>query len=351
MKDIITIVGFLGAGYLFFAWYGKSEQPLNLGNEITTEQAPIAEAGVYDYDAAAERPLERPNEVSGRKSRDNERQLAVVTPSTSKKNSKISASQLQRAVTQLADVAVTAAIDKRNGVPAGASLTLLIMGAEKGKQLNESNLRKIIHLLRSTKADAPKADLQYFKYTSNSEKWFEGLQLDHNGGYNIGDLLRIYDQYDLRKYDKDVMSMVAGAKIEYSKTYAPKTATPAMEGDASDETVRRNYAFAKNRWAEKEAANTEADLKFVAAKEKDANVASALHREVAALEVGESLRYNNPDEYHAALKELIAVENGFSSWKKYEAELGKDQARRVFRKRSEKGGFFASGGLKITRER
>ncbi len=351
MKDIITIVGFLGAGYLFFAWYGKSDHSMNFGDNSTMEQAQIAEAGVYDYDAAAERPLERPTEVSRSKNRDNNRQLAIVTPATASKSAKKSSNQMRSTIQQLADVAVLGATDKRNGVPAGASLTLLVMGAEKGKQLTESNLRKVIQLLRSTKTDAPKEDMQYFKYASNSEKWFEGLQLDHNGGYNIGDLLRIYDQYDLRKYDKDVMAIVAGAKIEYSKTYAPKTAAPAMKGDASDKAVRRNYAFAKNRWAEKEAANTEADLKFVASQEKDANSSSTLHRKVAALEVGESLSFRNPDDYHAALKALIAIENGFQSWKAYELEMGKDQARRAFRKRSEKGGFFASGGLKITREK
>lgn len=351
MKDIITIVGFLGAGYLFFAWYGKSEQPMSFGDNSKMEEAQIAEAGVYDYDAAAaERPLERPSEVSHSQNRDNNRQLAIVAPATSAKSSKNSASQMRSAIQQLADVAILGATDKRNGVPAGASLTLLIMGAEKGKQLSESNLRKVIQLLRSTKADAPKEDMKYFKYASNSEKWFDGLQLDHNGGYHIGDLLRIYDQYGLRKYDKDVMAIVAGTKIEYSKSYEPKTAAPAMKGDASDKAVRKNYAFAKNRWAEKEAANTEADLKFVASKEKDASSTNALHRKVAALEVGSSLTFSNPDDYHAALKELIAAENGFDSWKAYESGMGKDKARRAFRKRSEKGGFFASGGLKITRE-
>lgn len=346
MKEIITIVGFLAVGYVFFAMYGKGGQNLNLGGDNNTE---IAAASVPDYDAVGERSLERPNEVSRNRSN---RELAIVTPSTasSKSATASSTSQIRREIDKLADVAISSALDSKNLVPAGTSLTLLIMGAEKGKQLSESNLRKVINLLRSTKKDAPQEDQRYFKYTSNSEKWFEGLQIDHNGGYNIGDLLRIYDQYGLRKYDKDVMAMVSSAKIEYSKTYEPTTAAPAMKGDASNEEVRRNQAFAKNRWVEKESKGTEADLKFVAAKEKDETSTSSIRRKISTLEVGQSMTFDSPDEYHTALKELIAIENGFMSWKSYESEMGKDKAKRVFRKRSEKGGFFASGGLKVTRQ-
>lgn len=349
MKDIITIVGFLAVGYVFFSWYGKGGQTLAFAEDNVSTSTEIAEAGMYE--TAASRNLERPNEVSRNKNRsDSNRELAIVTPTTTSKSAKASTSQIRREIDKLADLAISSAIDKKNLVPAGASLTLLIMGAEKGKQLSESNLRKVVNLLRSTKQDAPQEDQRYFKYTSNSEKWFEGLQIDHNGGYNIGDLLRIYDQYGLRQYDKDVMAIVSSSKIEYSKKYEPTTAAPAMKGDAADDEVRRNYAFAKNRWVEKEASGTEADLKFVAAKEKDENSTSAIHRKVVSLEVGESMTFDNPDEYHAALKELIALENGYNSWKSYESEIGKDKAKRAFRKRSEKGGFFASGGLKITRE-
>jgi len=349
MKDIITIVGFLGAGYLFFSWYGKSEQPMNFEQDNTSEQMQLAEASMSRYDAA-EYKLERPQEVSRNKNRESQEQLAVVTPTTATKSTKNSKSTISRELNKLADLAINGALTNGKNVPAGASLTLLIMGAEKGKQMSESNLRKIINLLSNTKADAPKEDLQFFKYASNSEKWFEGLQLDHNGGYPIGDLLRIYDMYDLRQYDQHVMAAVSSSTIKYAKEYEAKTAAPAMKGNASDDEVRRNYAFAKNRWVEKEAAGTEADLKFVAAQEKDERTTSSIRRKVAALNVGESLSFNDPDEYHTALKELIAVENGYNSWKNYEGEVGRDKAKRAFRKRSEKGGFFASGGLKITRE-
>lgn len=349
MKDLITILGFLGAGYLFFTWYGKSGHSTSLMNETGIEQPAIAESRIMDYDVASNN-LERPDEVSRNRSRNENRQLAIVAPSAASTSTKASATSIRKAIDRLADAAISRATDKRSFVPAGASLTMLIMGAEKGKQVSESNLQKVMNLLYSIKQDAPHEDMQYFKYSSNSEKWFEGLQLDHNGGYNISDLLRIYDQYDLRKYDKNVMAIVSSSSIEYSKTYEAKSAAPAMKGDATDADMRRNYAFAKNRWAEKEAAGTEADLKFVAAEAISASSSSTLHRKVAALKVGDSLSFSDPDEYYAALKELIAVENGFSSWKNYENEMGKDAAKRVFRKRSEKGGFFSSGGLKITRE-
>jgi hypothetical protein len=358
MKDIVSIIGFLAVGYIFFAMYGKNNQPLHItDNAATLMQPDIAEARVYDAAAERplERPLERPNEVSRRQRRtnsDDNRQLAVVTPAAPARNSaKASASQIRRSLDQLADLAVTSALDNKNLVPAGASLTLLIMGAEKGKQLTESNLQKVIHLLRSTKQDAPKEDLRnFFKYASNSEKWFEGLQLDHNGGYNLGDLLRIYDQYNLRRYDQDVLAMVSGSKMKFDKTYAPAIVAPAIKGEASNAEVRRNHAFAKNRWVEKAAGGTEADVKFVAAPQKDAASTTALRRKVAALQVGESLSFSKPDDYHAALKELLALENGYDSWKAYETGMGKTQAQRAFRKRSEKGSFFASGGLKITRQ-
>ena len=345
MKEIITMIGFLAVGYVFFALVGKNGGITTLADKSSTTE--IAEAGMYD--AAVERPLERPSEVS-RNKRSSNQELAIVAPATTSKSTAASAGQLRREVEKLADLAISSALDQKNKIPAGASLTLLIMSAERGKQLSESNLLRVVQLLHRTKTKAPQEDQQYFKYTSNSEKWFEGLQIERNGGYNIGDLLRIYDQYNLRKYDQDVMAMVSSDKITYTKKYEPATVAPAMKGDASSDEVRRNQAFAKNRWVEKESSGTEAELKFVATKEKDESSASVMHRKVAMLRVGESLTFDTPDEYHAALKELIAMENGFSSWKNYEAEMGKDQARRAFRKRSEKGGFFSSGGLKVTRE-
>ncbi|MDX1939734.1 MAG: hypothetical protein SFU99_04235 [Saprospiraceae bacterium] len=352
MKNLLTIIGFLIAGFCFFVWYG-GRNGAHIESMTPVEQGMITDASPLDAQDFGARSLERPDEVSRSNNRmkikDAPEKLAVVgTPSASS-----SSNSLKKQVEHLSEAAVSNALDHQ--IPAGASLALLIYSAQRGKQLTISNLNQVIEYLLGVKHSAAKEDLQsYFKYASNSEKWFQGLGLDRNGSHPKADLLKIYRDYDLKRYDKNVLAFVASpstSRLKFDKNIEPESEAPAMSGDASDDEVRRNHAFAKNRWVEKVGKNTDADVKFVPAKRYEKSTISKARQEVERLDIGESMTFDNPGDYHAAVKELVALEAGHESWSDYENAEGKSKAERAFRKRAEKGGFMATGTLKVTREK
>ncbi len=115
--------------------------------------------------------------------------------------------------------------------------------------------------------------------------------------------------------------------------------------------MRRNHAFAKNRWVEKTGSGTDVDVKFLPAEETSPGARSEARQTVAALQVGESATFDNPTDYHAAVREIIALEGNYDSWADYEAAVGQSRAKKTFSKRAEEGGFLATGTLRVTRKR
>jgi len=356
MKGLSTLVGIAIVGFLFFAWYGQQRGGKSLDDRLMG-QNDIAEARM-DAGATDTRDLNAPDEVSGRRSSrkapeqssDSELLAVAGEPTTSK----LSVSKIRREIDKLADIAIAGAIDTRKHVPAGTSLSLLIYQAERGKQFTSSNLRTVMDYLLSIKENADESDARkYFKYSSNSEKWFAGLQLDRNGGHPVEDLTRIYRQYNLKQFDKNAYAAITGktSTMQFEERVEPQEEVPAMDGDPAMSEVRSNHANAMNRWADKESKGTKAETRFLPARELDNNSVSAARQSVEDLRVGQSITFDNPDKYHAAVKEMIALENDYNTWKAYEQEMGKDKAKRAFRKRAEKGGVMATGTLKVTRER
>lgn len=352
MRDLLSILGFLLAGFCFFVWYG-GRNGAHTESMSGIERGAIPEEGTFNADVFSAKPLERPDEVTRSNSRmkieDEPEKLAAVSGTSAHTTSR----NFKREIQTLAEAAMSTAIEKQ--IPAGASLALLIYSAERGKQLTTSNLNRIVEYLLGVKYSADEKDKQaYFKYSSNSEKWFQGLGLDRNGGHPKADLLRIYKEYGLKSYDKDVYAFVINpetSRLKFDKKIEPKSAAPAMQGDFTDEEVRRNHAYAKNRWAETESRGTEAEVKFVPAKKYEKSAGNAIRNRVESLSIGESMTFDNPGEYHLAVKEMIALEAGFDSWDAYEIKIGKREADKYFRKRAEKGGIMATGTLKVTRER
>ncbi|HMO38330.1 MAG TPA: hypothetical protein PKC76_03440 [Saprospiraceae bacterium] len=349
MKNLLTIMGFLLAGFCFFAWYGNRE---GTGTPYH-EQPAIAEAGAFGADVfGGSRTLERPSEVSSAKSAQSARQSEPIAAATAPGAGRKS---FQREVQMLSDIAIAGALDQQKQIPAGAALALLIYSAERGKQADAANLRRVIDYLDGIRYEASKDDRgNYFKYASNSEKWFAGLALDRNGAHPKTDLLRIYQAYNLQQYDKSVFAKLTNAApegVHFDKTVTPQSKAPAMKGDPSVEEVRRNQAYAKNRWVENAGKNSDADVRFLPSRSRDRETVSEARSVVQALRVGESLTFDEPDIYHAAVKEMIAFENGYANWQAYETGMGRSNADKVFRKRAEKGGFMATGTLKLTRER
>lgn len=345
-----TLAGFALAGFLFFAWYANRNQnntSTPLENKLL-DQNGVAEArmdaGAYDT-----RSLSEPEAVSKRKRSSNE-PLAIVAEPTSK----ATRTKFSSEIGKLAKVAIAGAIDRKKSVPAGTSLALLIYQAERGKQFTTSNLRTVIAYLESIKQNANAQDSKrFFKYSSNSEKWFQGLELDQNGGHPVADLQRIYRQYHLQQYDKNAYAAITGetTAMRIDERIEPETELPVMDGDPSENEVRRNHASAMNRWAEKESRGTKAAAKFLPASDMDKHEVNEVRNEVEGLRIGQSMTFDDPDTYHAAVKEMIAMENDCDSWAAYEKKQGKDKAKRTFRKRAEKGGIMATGTLKVTRER
>lgn len=342
-----TLAGFALAGFLFFAWYGSRKSGnVTLENQLL-DQNGIAEARM-DAGAYDNRNLREPEEVSHRKRLQSAEPLAILTEKTTAKTTK---SEISLGLNDLSNLAIAGALDKSKHIPAGTSLALLIYQAERGKQFTNSNLRTVIDYLQTIKQNANEQDTRsYFKYSSNSEKWFQGLELDRNGGHPVADLQRIYRQYQLQKYDKNAYVAITGktSTLQIDERIEPETEAPAMDGDPAENEVRSNQARAMNRWAEQESRGTRAETRFLPAEEGDENAA---RQEVQRLRVGQSITFDEPDTYHAAVKEMIALENGYASWKDYEKNTGKDKAKRTFRKRAEQGGVMATGTLKVTREK
>jgi hypothetical protein len=347
MRDLLSLLGFLFAGFCFFAWYGTQRSEATPPNDF-------AAAGIFrgEDHAIGRQPLQTPTELPLSKSGATVSAAVPVEPTTSKPASD---AQIRRRIKDLSDLAVLHAMDDQRLIPAGVSLALLIQQSEKGKQLHEDNLRKVIDYLVSIKYAASKDDLaRYFKYASNSKKWFQGLALARHGGHQESELLRIYNAYQLEQYDQGVRSYVTATgseQLQFDRKLTPRTAAPAVLEDADNEELKRNVAHAKNRWAEKESKGTAAEVTFLPAKNADGKTTNAVRKRVQALAPGESLTFDDPAQYHAAVREMIALEQGYDTWSSYEAYLGKDKAGRVFRKRAEKGGLMATGTLKLTRER
>lgn len=356
MRDLLGILGFIIAGFCFFAWYGSNKGTSQQSMSALSESAPDANAGNFDLASVyAERSLEKPAEVPTSKSkrqsaRNEANMIAAASPSTA-----VSKSQMQRNINNLAEAAIASAVDKQKQVPAGASLALLVYSAERGKQLTANNLSRVVDYLLGVKYDATESDRNaYFKYASNSEKWFAGLALDRNGGHPASELNRIYRTYNLEQFDKNVYAYIVNpgaSKIKFDKIVEPKSEAPAVMGDASDADVRRNHAFAKNRWVEKASSGTDADVKFLPAEETNSNTLSEARFLVESLEVGESITFDNPTAYHAAVREIIAMEANYNSWADYESAVGRAKAKKAFSKRAEQGGFMATGTLRVTRAR
>ncbi len=354
MKDLLSILGFLLAGFCFFVWYGERSGATTSDN-TKVNQGMIADANGFNAgDVFTERPLERPDEVT----RNGESAKAADRPAEgTSANTRLTTDKIRNQVQQIADAAMSSAVEYQ--IPAGTSLALLIYSAERGKQITSSNLSRVVEYLMGVKQSADEQDRRsYFKYASNSEKWFQGLGFDRNGGHPKSDLLRIYNAYDLKNYDKDVLAFVtspskskAKSSLKFDQKIEPKTVAPSLSGDVSNEELRRNHAYAKNRWADQEIKGTSADVKFVASETYSKNKANAARQQVEKLSVGQSITFDNPGEYHAAVKEIIALEAGLDSWEVYENKAGRESAEKVFRRRAEKGGFLVTGTLKVTRER
>lgn len=227
MKNLLSLIGFAAAGYFFLAWMGKNNTTGSLDNLLLSDRTEVAEAGVFD----APRTLEAPNEVSRNnlntrhETPDDSRMIA----SAMETNTGVATSEIQSAVRNLSDRAIAAAMDADKHIPAGASLALLVYSAERGKQLTTSNLKRVIEYLESVKANADESDVRkYFKYSSNSEKWFEGLEQERNGGHPVAELQRIYRSYNLKQYDKGVYAAVINptSRLEIQERVAPKAKHP-----------------------------------------------------------------------------------------------------------------------------
>ena len=356
MRDLLGILGFIIAGFCFFAWYGSSKDAGKTDMMALTDERSSTDTKNFDLSSVyADKPLGQPEDVATKnRSRQPSRSEAKLAPAAAS-GAQTSRAGMQRSVNQLAELAVANAIDRQKQVPAGTSLALLVYSAERGKQLTAENLKRVVNYLLGIKYDATESDRSsYFKYASNSEKWFEGLALARNGGHPASELSRIYRTYNLQQFDENVYAFIVNpkeAKMQFDQAVKPADEAPPVVGDASEADIRRNHASAKNRWVERNSPGTAADVDFLPAEEVSSRTRSEARQLVAGLSMGESVTFDDPGKYHAAVREIIALEADYDSWADYEAAVGRSKAKKNFRKRAEAGGFMATGTLKVTRKR
>lgn len=162
--------------------------------------------------------------------------------------------------------------------------------------------------------------------------------------------------WSITKLKKDYPNTFAfkepSAKIKGStavasvKAPADADADAAMKLNISEKELRRNQAFAKNRYLDKQIKNTSADLKFVTAPEATKEQATKAMEIARSFKVGEKRHFKDMELYINVARELVALENGYESWRDFE-KTNKQAARK---KVSKKADAFTNGGTYLTRE-
>lgn len=222
----------------------------------------------------------------------------------------------------------------------GVILATGIYFLQEGQGDMSMSAADVASYLTTLRENAPKNAKRQMKYIANSAKWFEGLT---EAGFDGKRLAHIFGQFSLRKHDKHMFS-------RHVEKNAEETDYSGQVSRLADNTAARSSSLAEayNDYADREDVRSKHSLPAVAAPARPSrNEISAGRREAESFTSGESRTYDDPREFWAVLKEMIALENSYPSWEAYQAENGK-RAKRNFQRRSN---IMSLGGvMKVTRK-
>lgn len=229
---------------------------------------------------------------------------------------------------------------EKETVSPGVILATGIYFLQQGQADARINAAEIVDYLVNVREHASSRAKAHMKYIANSAEWFEGLSLAGFDGAQIEDVFR---EFQLGAYDRQMYSRHVERKIEQPDR-ATEEGTLALDRNERN----RNLAEAYNEYADREEVRAKFALPSIKKPEAlSTNEVSAGRAEAESFDIGESRTYQDPREFWAVLKEVIALEKGFDSWEEYQAEYPR-AADRAFQRRSD---LMATGGMmKVTRK-
>ncbi|MCB9285116.1 MAG: hypothetical protein H6563_13655 [Lewinellaceae bacterium] len=276
-----------------------------------------------------------------------DRQVAVKP---SKKASSPKIVNVNDWVDRFTSIAFLEAQNKDVHVPATLSLATGLHLIQQGERIDskEDYINKVIDYLVGIKDKASDKDRKaYFQYAANTRYWLQGME---RSGIPTAELKSLISHYNLDAFDEVVFESITKKQLINTKVtrIEPKTEKPVFVGDKTDKAALRKHADKVNQWAEEELAGSGYDMQFAAASESPSGVVAEVRKAVASLEVGESMVFDDPADYELAVKELVALESGFNSWKAYYMDQP-SRAQKQFRDRHN----LMSKGLKmrVTRQK
>ena len=237
-------------------------------------------------------------------------------------------------VDRFTSIAFLEAQNKDVHVPATLSLATGLYLIQQGERIDSKDdyIKKVIHYLVGIKNKASDKDRKaYFQYAANTGYWLQGME---RSGVPTADIQSLIARYNLDAFDEVVFESITKKQLINTKVtrVVPKTEKPIFVGEKTDKEALRNHASKVNQWAEKELAGAGHDLQFAAASESPSGVVAEVRKAVASLQVGESMVFDDPADYELAVKELVALESGFGSWKAYYMDQP-SKAQKQFRDR------------------
>jgi hypothetical protein len=283
-------------------------------------------AGTSDYTPAASRATDKPVRKSGKKQ--------VV--------------DVNEWVGQFTAQAFLEAQKKDIRVPATLSLALGLDLMRQGERIEtkEDFVRKVVNYLVAIKKNASGEERKaYFQYAANSDNWLKGME---RKGISTTGIREMIARYDLDAYDEVVFEQITKKQLSDTRVTRVQTKSdkPVFVGSKTDKEAVRKHAEDLNKWVDSELSGSSHNVKFAAS--GSSSSASEARKTVSRLKVGESVYFDDVAEFEQAVKEMVALEADYDSWKAYEADQSA-KARKQFRERSN---VMANGlELKVTRKR
>jgi hypothetical protein len=350
MKNLFLLIGFVAVAW-FAADIAVNKFGLRFETDAVTAYGKITDSFGKDRPSATYEDDFTTGEVvlkynpDRRRDADNYETLAKspVRPSADretlvqprKKNADPSVVNVNEWVDRFTSLAFLEAQRKEILVPATLSLAtgLYMIGQGERIETKEDFLSKVIPYLLDIKNKASQDERKaYFQYAANSDYWLQGME---KRGLNTREIKSLIARYNLKAYDEVVFENIAKKQLANTKVtrVATKTEKPVFVGTMTDKDAVRKHAAEVNKWVEKEMASSSHDLQFAAAGNSRPKSHAEARKAVAALQPGESMLFDNLDDFEMAVKELVALESGYKSWDAY---FGKEpsKAKRQYRDRS-----------------
>lgn len=233
-------------------------------------------------------------------------------------------------------------------VPATLSLALGLDLMRQGERIEtkEDFVRKVVNYLAAIKKNASSEERKaYFQYAANSDNWLKGME---RKGISTTGIREMIARYDLNAYDEVVFEQITKKQLSDTRVtrVQAKSDKPVFVGSKTDKDAVRKHAEELNKWVDSEMSGSSHNVKFAASSPSASG--SEARKTVSRLKVGESVYFDDVAEFEQAVKEMVALEAGYDSWKAYEADEPA-KARKQFRERSN---VMANGlELKVTRKR